>query len=249
MRATMASTRAVTPNLDPRELAERWRRARLAALGGAGEELARLEALPPEALAARLDAVGRNSWRLGRSAAAFAGAVDGAATLAALLAGSGIPCVAAGAEPLAAGCRFRREGCADLVRAGTRACDHYREAIDGLVCGLSEKLLHARVASRGHGGLACEDRLVPAGERAARFAPVPEAVREHLAGPLGRLVAQGSAITLLGLEENRLVVRCEGGRSTACGPARLLLDLLASHLAARFPDLELVDATPRAVMA
>ncbi len=245
----MPTPNAAKPTLEPRELAARWRRARLAALAAEGDELAALAALPAEELPARLDAVGRNSFRLGRSAAAFAGPVDDGAGLAWLLEASGIPCVADEAERGESACRFRRDGCADFERCGARACDFHREAIDGLVCGLSEAWRYARVASRGRGGAACEDRLYRAGGRDERFAAIPEDVRAHLAGPLARLAARGSAIALLGLAENRVVVRSQSGRSSGCGPEKLHLDLLASHLATRFPDLELVDATPRAVMA
>lgn len=235
--------------IDPRELAERWRRARGAALGTAGDEYLALAAVADGELDRALREVGLNSFRLGRSAAAHHPAADEPAALAALLGASGLPCLAA--EPVVEGdlLHFRRAGCGLADRLGARVCDYHREAIDGLVCGLSNRLRFARLASRGRGESACEDLLYDASRPAARFAPVPAEVGEHLAAPLRRLAEQGFSIRLLGIAERRLFVAADAGRGTACGPARLYLDLLASHLARRFPDLDLVDATPRAVVA
>lgn len=237
------------PLVDPGDFALRWRRARLSALGGGESETERLLSLPEEATRDARKAAGWNSWRLGRSAAAQAGPVDDSGQLARILGTSGIPCVESTAHTSGLECRFQRTHCQAFADIGSLACDFYRDALDGAVCGLSDALRYSRVASRGAGGTSCEDRIYPAGHGELRFASVPEPVVAHLAGPLARLTARGFAIELHGLEENRLVVSVASGRTTACGPDRLHFDLLQSHLVERFPDLRLVDSTPRAVMA
>ncbi len=235
--------------VDPGDFALRWKRARLSALGGGESEAELLLSLPAEASSDCQKAAGWNSWRLGRSAAAQASPVDDPGQLALILNTSGIPCVESTPEASGSECRFRRTQCQAFADCGSLACDFYREALDGAVCGLSDALRYSRVASCGAGGTSCEDRIYPAGHGELRFAPVPEPVLAHLAGPLARLAARGFAIELHGLEENRLVVSVASGRTTACGPDRLHFDLLQSHLVERFPDLRLVDSTPRAVMA
>jgi hypothetical protein len=248
---------AAPPRPDPRDLAVRWAAARRAALdavdGGAldATEPMRARAVPAARHEELLRAVGANSWRLGRSVARRFGALDDAERLAALLAGCGIPCAEAVPESDDEATLLRRGSCSsggDDPRH-CALCDYYREALDGFVCGASERLRFARRRCAARGAAECEDVLYPAGQRSARFAPLPEAVRARCAGPLARLAARGVAIELLGLQENRLHVSVGSARGAGCGPGRLYLELLAAHLAEQFPELELVDATPRAVMA
>lgn len=250
---TPAAAPAPCPVLDPIELAGRWSRAREAALDrlGAGEqgepESQRARAAAGARFEDLLREVGRNSWRLGRSVARSFGTVDEIEPLATLLAASGMPC--------AQGVRRTDDEISICTRAdcgttasGTEICDFYREALDGFVCGASERLRFSRWRSAPRNRGRCGDVLHSAERPDARFEPLPPEVHDHLAGPLERLGAKGVGIELLGIAENRVYVRSETGRSAACGPGKLYIDLLASHLAARFPDLELVDASPRAVM-
>lgn len=245
----------MSPGLDAASLGERFARARRAALAAVlppeaetEDEIAALRALPVGAA----EELGRrtywNAWRLGTSAARAHGAVNEADRLAALLGSLGVPCLAGEWRCEGDRRRLGRDGCA-AESAGAAACDFYREAADGLVAGLSERLRFVRWTSRGHGAARCEDLLCSADDAGARFAAVPAEIAEHLARPRATLARVGLELDLLGLLENRLYVRLESASGSACGPTKLYFDLLAEHLAKRFPGLALVDATPRAVPA
>jgi hypothetical protein len=241
--------------LEAVELGLRFEAARRAAL----EETLGVEQLPlgEDAALRKVPAAGReilarrvywNAWRLGRSAAQAHGEVNDPARLGELLGGCGLACVAGEWRADGARRRLERAGCAAAAELGAAACDYYREAVDGLVAGLSGALRYTRLASHGHGAMRCEDVLYSEREPAARLAPVPAAVARHCAQPLARLRALGVRVELLGLAENRLHVEIAGLHGSSCGPTRLYFDLLAEHLAKRFPALALTDASPRAVL-
>lgn len=242
--------------LEAADLASRFAQARRAALvvsldGAAlpAEETAAVRAVP---IAARGDLFKRvfwNAWRLGKSAVGRHGAVDDLDRLRVLLEGAELACLEGAWQREDDELRLERMGCRSGAEVDRIFCDFCREAIDGLVSGLSDDLRFARRGSRGHGGERCEDLFFAAAGRDARLAPVPEPVAEHLARPLDRLAQLGVSFELVGLAENAVHVVAGDPRSAACGPSKLYFDLLAEHLAKRFPDLVLVDATPRAVMA
>lgn len=263
----MNPTSEPAPTFNPADFAGRWRRARASALAAAasrpgglgeeveGEEADRVRALDPSAREDLSRLVALSSWKLGSSLADRIGPVDDPERLAGLLEASGIPCaLAIRSEEPGSGLRLDRLPCCAVQRredeGGAEAlCDFYRDALDGFVCGVSRQLRYGRRVSPGRGGDRCADVLFPASRPEARFEPVPPEVSEHLAGPLAAMRQRDVALRLLGLAENRLVVLAEAGRSTACGLGKIYLDALAAHLAKAFPFLELVDATPRAVMA
>lgn len=231
----------------------RARRAALAvALGGEDpgvDEARSLERVPQARREELFRTVFWNSWRLGRSAIRRYGAIDDPPALQAVLERIGFPCLSGEWRSSGRVCSLVRDGCGASCSGSADSCDYSREAIDGLVSGLSGAVAFARHHSRGHGAEQCHDVLYPIEEHEARFAPVPEEVVAHLAGPLDRLRSRGVRIDLLGIAENRLHVVCESTRGVACGPTQLYLDLLAEHLAKRFPQLELTNASSRAVLA
>jgi hypothetical protein len=230
--------------LDARDLAVRFARARaVPALNGEpGEER-------------RLAAIYERCWRLGRSAARRFGPVDDRSRLAELLGASGHPCFAGRWRIDGDRATLSRPGC--TAGPGNGECDRMREAADGLVAGLSSRTRFVRRASLGRGGAAgaacaacaaCEDRLVDGDDRQGVFGePAPD-VAARLAGPLARLAERGGGYDLIGQLENRIYIARSGGDSSGCSGAGLYFDLLADHLEREFPGLELVDATPRAVV-
>lgn len=187
------------------------------------------------------------SWRLGRGAARVAGGPIRLAEMAdRLRAGRGVPCLAGRWRSEGGSVVRESPGCAEGVMGGARVCDWYREALDGLVSGLGQEIGFARRASLGRCGSHCEDVLFDDSAPELRLAPVPTFILEHVAHPVRRLAEEGIELALLGLAENRLYVtfaRKAGG----CGVPRLYFDLLADHLREGFPEIELRDATPRAM--
>lgn len=187
------------------------------------------------------------SWRLGRGAARVAGGAVGLAEMAdRLRTGRGVPCLAGRWRAEGAAIVRESPGCAEGVMGGARVCDWYREALDGLVSGLAHEVGFARRASLGRCGTHCEDVLFDDSAPELRLAPVPTFVLEHVAHPMRRLGEEGIELELLGLAENRLYVSFTR-KSGGCGVPRLYFDLLADHLRERFPEIELRDATPRAM--
>jgi hypothetical protein len=241
--------------LDPADLLVRFAAARLAALqetlGFARpttDERSALDSVPPEQRDALARRVYWNAWRLGRSAARAHGEVNEPERLCALLGASGLDCARGTWRADGTRRRLEREGCPTGEALGIAACDFFREALDGLVSGLSGRLRFARLASRGHGAQSCADVVYSERDPTARSGPVPAEVSRQFAQPIARLRVLGVSVELLGLAENRLHVEVAGLHAARCGPTGLYFDLLADHLVRHFPDLVLVDASPRAVM-
>jgi hypothetical protein len=136
-----------------------------------------------------------------------------------------------------------RPACSDLT--GTLPCRFSREAIDGLVLGLSGgRVRHARLASPVGGESTCVDVLHVEARREAPFAPIPEALRAGVEAALAsvRGLAGPGGVRLLGMQEGALHYERTGVGQLAVG------DMLARAFKRRLPALRIVDLTPRAVL-
>lgn len=124
-------------------------------------------------------------------------------------------------------------------------CEYMKEATAGLVAGLAPTLAITRLASAARGRPECVDRVHLAEDLAARFAPVPDALLEGLAAAI-ELVAKsgGSRPEVLGLVEDELHYRMS---TSPDGPS--LRAMFERAVARRFPELPLIEDTPRAVLA
>jgi hypothetical protein len=254
----MPTARRPPAALDPRDLAARWRLARGAAIeralpegGRRAEEARALELVAPARRAAVSEAFFRNSWWLGRSAAERFGAVQGVEAMAALLAALGEPPCLAPVTWIEEGRRVchRRRGCSANPDADAFLCDAWREAIDGLVCGLGDGVRFVRRQSRGRGGECCEDLLHPADERDRAWAEPAAEVAGELAAIATGLAERGVVVRFLGLAENRLGYVVEAGGLPDCGPAGGIVQaLIENHVHHRLPGVELAAAAPRSVL-
>jgi hypothetical protein len=247
-------TRAALP---PADLAERWRRARRAAIARCSldgtdldDEPRALAAVPVERRDALGEALFSSSWRLGRSAAARFGPTRGVAATAELLAAlPGVPCLEGTWRDDGPTCRLERAGCPPSIAGGEAVCDGWREAIDGLVCGLGDGVRFARRESRGHGNARCVDLLHPAQAPALAWGKIPAALAPVLAEIADGLAARRVPVRFLGFAENRLAYRVEDGGIPECGGlGGVVHALVANHVHARLPGLELAAADPRAVL-
>lgn len=243
--------------LDPADLSARWLRARGGALGKVlphgeteSEEARALAAVEPGARAAVAEALFRNSWRLGRSAAARSGSVRGVEAMAGLLTLFECPPCLAGTWATAAGtATHRRGGCAANPTGERFLCDAWREAIDGLICGLSEDVLFVRRSSRGRGGEFCEDLLYATEGRALAWSPPTPELARTLDRVADGLSERGVAVRFLGVAENRVAYMVEVAALPSCGPAGGVVHaLIENHLHHLLPGFELADSSPRAVL-
>jgi hypothetical protein len=238
------------------DLAARWQRARCSALslalsrGARQESEAALIALAlDQAPEQTLRAVFDHSLALGRGFRRFYGADLTLSDLAGILPELGSPCVAVAWAhlPDAAAYRSERASCA-AASAHLRACDYWREAVHGLVLGLSSGVHHARHESVGNGGTRCVDVLYVHPQSPARFAPIPEEVSVGLAAlcRTARMFDSSVEIEFLGIGENVLHYTV---RSSRLEQGLDLTRVIQRGVERRFPWLTARDASPRAVFS
>jgi hypothetical protein len=142
-------------------------------------------------------------------------------------------------------CRGELAGCGDAL-LHPRACDFWREAIEGLVLGMTSAILFARHASRGAGDRRCVDVLYVHPQSPSRFGPIPDDVRDALERIRRTACALDPSldVAFLGISEGVLyyrAVRADGDAhaSSAIEPA----------VRRRFPTLALREISPRPVLA
>ncbi|MBK7859818.1 MAG: hypothetical protein IPJ65_14585 [Archangiaceae bacterium] len=229
------------------DLSRRWQGARLAALKvalpaapSAGEAELLEPALEAD-LAGTLRRVFDNSAKLGFGYRRTWSEEHGVATLPGLLEALEAPCLRGGAWRLdQRAAALERRPC--RPRSSPQVCDYWREAIDGLVAGLSDASRHARHRSLGHGDEVCLDLLYEDPESPLRFGPLPAEVSEAARG-VQRLVAAFSSaprLTLLGVSEGVLAYRL----SPPDGNLRALVE---RELQQKLPALHFRELSPRPV--
>jgi hypothetical protein len=143
--------------------------------------------------------------------------------------------------------RGARSGC-ELARVHPRACEAYREALQGLVTGLSSSVWFARHASRGAGDDECVDVLHVHPQSPSRFGPIPEALRAGLDAARRTACALDPAleIELLGVSEGVLYYRAQRRGGVAEGQVTSSFE---HHVRRRFPSLALREMSPRPVLS
>jgi hypothetical protein len=236
------------------DLASRWRRARCAALRAAAPDLgahqpeedllsSALDLAPDEVL--RL--VFEHSKQLGEGFRRFYKLDLPLTELAAFLPLLGTECLArpwtrAAGEPAYVA---EHEGCA-APSQHPRACDYWREAIEGLVLGMTGAVRHGRHTSRGHGAPTCVDVLYVHPQSPLRFGPIPEDLRSGLESV--RRVAHAfdgaTEIEFLGLSEG--VLHYQSRALGGTGGIRINT-VIEQGVARRFPGLATREVSARAV--
>lgn len=250
------------PTLDPRapELDRRWRLARAAALSGVlgpGVDPLEDEAWAISlAMSASGEAILRlvydNGLRLGLGFARFHGGPVNSDALGGLLGGLTSPCLVGDWMHTPAGdaLRLQRKPCGAADR-GT--CDFWREAISGLVHGLTDELLHVRHASfpgEAEAGGPCVDVVHGDPEGPWRFAELdaPLAAALEAARVTMHMLAPGARIEFKGQLEGVVQYMRLG---EGCGPdAEAALDAktFAAILERFAPGIRFRDISPRAVL-
>lgn len=235
------------------ELARRWQLARCAATRAAVPELPAdvdhdtlitlgLERAPDEVLRRVFDV----SRQLGAGFRAYHRLDLPLSDLCEVLPRLGAPCVVRRWSRLAdeSACRGERGACSD-VALHPRACAFWREAIDGLVLGMTSAILFARHASRGAGDDRCVDVLYVHPQSPSRFGAIPDDVRDQLERIRRTACALDPSlvVTFLGISERVLYYRAE--RSGDAGRASSAIEPAVRR---RFPHLTLREVSPRPVL-
>ncbi len=242
---------------DPLEdLAARWRHARRSALraGLPGSTSAESEEdLLSRALASSAeDAQKRafdNSLRLG---VGFARYFDKEFTLGELpdvLAALGAPCLVGEWRPASDGepaLFLERKGCPS-ASLGPSACDFWREAIDGLVLGITGGIRHSRHESKGHDDARCLDVVHVRPESPLRFGAIPSDVRAGLEGArrMARAFDSTVDVEFLGISQGTLFYQLN---KAGCGGELSVKSLVEREVRRRFPRLDLREISPRSVL-
>lgn len=141
---------------------------------------------------------------------------------------------------------LERPGCAAAGQVPA-PCDWWREAIAGLVLGVTGDVRHDRHCSRGHGGERCVDVFYRDPQSPLRFGPIPDAMRADLDAVARSVAILDSAcvVEFLGLSENVLYYRLP----TAGGGGVRGQPLVERSVRRRFPHLSPCEVTPRPVLA
>lgn len=142
--------------------------------------------------------------------------------------------------------RLARRGCPfkDLGAAG---CDYWGEAVNGLVLGLTGGIHHARHRSVGHGDDDCVDVVHVDPESALRFGTIPAEIAAELeaVSRLARTFSSDVTLTFHGLSERVVYYSQVGGHAGGISVA----SLVDRALKRRLPHLTFREAGPRAVFA
>lgn len=237
------------------ELAERWRRARRAAveqvIGPTSDDATEDERLTCAAEVDEAELHRRlfeNGARLGAGFRQRLRRAVTAAELPELLSTLGAPCLASGTWsvlPGEPGWRFLRQPCC-AGEASSMRCDAWREAIDGLVLGLTGSLRHTRTASAGHGQGQCVDVIYEDAESPSRYGELPDDVIPALEAVQAFVRRfEGADVRFLGVSEGVLLYQLE---TTGCGTGASALPMVEQLLKRKLPGLEVRELSPRQVL-
>lgn len=145
------------------------------------------------------------------------------------------------------------DGAVVLERAGcpgacADVCDWWREAIGGLVLGVTGGLRHTRHRSLGHGDATCVDVIYRAAESPLRYGPIPDELRPELAAVArtAALIDSTCAVEFLGLSEATLFYRIAPSARDGAVRGQPIVE---RSLRRRFPDLTPCEVSPRPVFA
>lgn len=122
-------------------------------------------------------------------------------------------------------------------------CDAWREALDGLVLGLSGDGRATRHRSGGHGDASCVDVIYLDPQSRLRFGFIPDSMREGLDAVekfLGSL--KGTRVRFLGVSEGVLAYELD---VEGCGGTEAVTALLTRAVKSRWPGLTPRDVSPR----
>lgn len=223
------------------DLARRWHAARAAANDPAVDS------------AERLRRAFDHSLRLGKGFARLHGGAVEPERLPALLAQLGAPCLQGRWSEVETEAGFWLERAPCEAAATAQRCDHWREAIDGLVLGLTGGVRHTRHHSAGRGSDRCLDLFYADPESPLRHGTLPPALADGLAS-VRALVHRfkGAEVIFLGCSEGELLyqLRAPSRDPGTCGQggAQPLQEIVERCLRKHFPALTPRELSPRPVL-
>lgn len=261
---------------DIQDFHQRWFKARIAALRKAGADLSRApqdeagelalidsyfkpdSLLTPAEDDIRKDTllkhVFEHSRQLALSLSRHLGLSFEAGDFRMLLESSSVPCTQGTWETRFNSVVLSRPGCGACPASGARACDFWREALDGLVVGLGETERLARHACVRHGDAQCVDVIfaeTPSRKgQSLAWGPLPDGMREELEMAT-KAFGDGRNVTieLKGLNEGVLHYEMKNrDPNPACWDSGILTVAFRNLIQGRHPGLEVREISPRPVL-
>ena len=170
------------------------------------------------------------------------------ADLAALLPALGVPCLERDWRRVdgEAALLGERSGCED-GGAHPRACEYWREAVEGLILGATGAVRHARHRSVGAGDGRCVDVLHVDPRSPLRFGAIEPAIAPSLAAAVAHVRALDSRaeITVLGQSEGVVYFTSNDGAGRQLDGGAVFVRAMAR----RAPGVRLYELKARAVLA
>lgn len=148
-----------------------------------------------------------------------------------------------------------RKSC-EGAKFGSRYCQYWREAIDGLVLGLSDEVGYVRHCSVNSGDSDCvdiffQDEVIPTDaiwSNQHRWGRLPKDMQSDLQEIEKKFQDLEIDLKFLGLAEKNLFYKLEPKKNLTCGTAGTLYrNRLEKIVSEKFPLVQLKDASPVAV--
>lgn len=245
----------ITHLLDPADFDDRWKRARMAAqrkalgaLTHENEEL-NLKAVSHEQREDLLRAVFENSKRLGESIRWHFGAEWEISDFYDVISKLDFQCFKGSWKTINEGVVLERAGCDAERHCGSYACDYFKEAMEGLVLGVSNEVTFARHESRGHGSQDCKDLFLNCNADELTFAPLTKELIAILEVVNGRMTGEGVEVTSPGQAEGVLYYSWRIHRGESCRDVSSLVEkALTLALTESLVETKIKDITPRAII-
>jgi len=168
----------------------------------------------------------------------------------------GSPCLAGSWEEKQTAHVLSRSGCVGGTRGGRRFCQYWREAIDGLVAGISDEVGYVRNSSISIGDSQCLDVFFD--EEASptdaiwrnsnKWGELPPVILPDLDSIQKKFSEMKIDLKFLGLSEKMLTYKLEPKENLTCGSAGTVYrNHLEKLVREKFPSFSLKDASPVAV--
>lgn len=245
------------------DLRDRWQRARQSALDKSlsaqvSEAMffSKLSEISDEQFEELLKLVFLNSRNLGKSYQKSLQVVWEASDFVEHLQKLGSPCFQGTWQTKQNSVSLARAGCAGGQAAGSRFCQYWREALDGLVMGISDHERYMRHSSIGSGDHLCVDVIYQDEEISAsviwdnqmRWGPLPEPIQPELQKIKEKFLNMKIDLSFLGISEMNLYYKMESKENLTCGTSGTLFrGMLEKAVQKKFPQYVLKDASPVAV--
>lgn len=260
MLETNEATVSLCNTIDVEDFSVRWKRARLGAIRKFlqneppkdSEELGLLENGSDGDLSELLKSVYYNSRKLGLSALSHYNLLWELSDLPGVFENTRIPCFFGEWSEEGTGRKtLRRFGCEAFKRCGSKACDFYREAVDGLLVGVGDEVRHVRHASLGHGDAACVDVFFARRSGEPVYLPIPAEILIVLEPIRSQLEAEHVPlrVTFKGYAEGTVyaeVVLGRSGCSAGAEEADICLKLI-NAVREKLPHLNIQNSAPTSV--